>query len=122
MPELDRKRYVIATGFAFSEPDVNFDANKPFRACLLCGRVFQPSDEVNTVERREGWAVTHAKRCHTEREHHLLYLSGLTMTPEAAHKLAAFGLIPVSDMVLNEEAASALMESHPTPEREVERY
>jgi hypothetical protein len=50
----------------------------------------------------------------------MLKISGLTMTPEAAHKLAAFGLIPISDMVLNEEVASALMESHPVPSSEVE--
>lgn len=111
-----RNKYILAVGFAFSDPDVNFNAALPFRACLLCGRVFQCSD----LERRDKWAQIHARRSHTQTEHYMLMLSGLVMTAEAAQRLAAFGIIPISDMVLNEEVEAALLEAPSRATQEVE--
>jgi hypothetical protein len=37
------------------------------------------------------------------------------MTPEAANKLAAFGLLPILDMVEDEEVQIALFESNSMP-------
>jgi hypothetical protein len=107
-----------------------FDPSKTFRACLICGDVFQsftdrldsPTlNEINSAHgRREVWAKEHALR-HTSKEHLMLKLSGLTMTPEAANKLAAFGLLPITDMAkFNDEISSALFESNPVPKDDAE--
>jgi len=109
-------RYLIGVGFALSEPDANWDINKPWVCCLLCGRVFQSLSD----SRRRLWSEVHSRRSHTQAEHIALYQSGLTMTAEAAYRLAAFGIIPISDMVLNEEVASALLEAPAQIQQEVE--
>ena len=109
---------------------MDFDPSKPFRACLICGDVFQSwTDrlesptirEINSAYgKREVWAKCHALR-HTSREHLMLRQSGLTMTPEAANKLAAFGLLPISNMAkFDDEMSSALFESRPVPEKDSE--
>lgn len=109
---------------------MEFDPDKPFRACLLCGDVYQsgldrtpnPTDNQIAVAAhyRQVWAEGHAKMQHKELEHRLLQISGMSMTPEAANKLAAFGLLPITDMAkFDEEIASALMESHPIPKDDV---
>lgn len=117
----------IASGLAVGLHllDIEFDPNKPFRACLICGRVYQtPLDRAGTnpewaLHNREAWAANHAK-AHSDREHHMLRISGLSMTPEAASKLAAYGVIPVLDAVTNEETAAALLESSPIPQDDAE--
>lgn len=114
-PRNKRPRYVLGTGFALSEPDADFDANKPSRACLLCGAVFQSTDAIE----RQLWAEKH-KKTHTQFEHDLLAMSGLVMTAQAAHRLAAYGIIPLSDMVTNEEVEAALLEAPSQMTKEVE--
>jgi hypothetical protein len=101
-----------------------FDPAKDYRACLICGEIFQSFldrleyrdlDVVADARRfRDEWARKHAKQ-HSEKEHHLLAISGNTMTPEAANKLAAFGLLPILDMVEDEEVQIALFESNSVP-------
>jgi predicted component of type VI protein secretion system len=66
-------------------------------------------------QNRDAWAKTHAYT-HTVQEHRQLKLSGRTMTPEAANKLAAYGVIPIVDMVLSDEHSAALRESKAVPE------
>jgi len=119
---------MISSGFAVglqSLEGLNFEPDKPFRACLICGRVFQSEldrsglNELWALENREAWAAKHAK-AHSDREHHMLRISGLSMTPEAAKKLAAYGVIPVLDAVTNNETEQALFESSPIPQDDAE--
>jgi len=117
---------LIASGYAVGLSYLEgfrFRADKPFRACLLCGEVYQTEDDrlelpVSAIG-RQAWADGHAKT-HSDREHLLLKLSGNSMTPEAANRLAAFGIIPVSDMVLSEEHEAALRESNSMPTDDAE--
>lgn len=95
---------------------LEFDINRPYTGCRICGTVFQskldrtfrtPAFEFQASEKRRIWSLKHA-RTHSRREHELLMLSGAWCTPEAAHKFAALGIIPVTDMVLNEGVRDAL--------------
>lgn len=119
----------IATGMAVGLeylPNLKFRANKPYRACLICGTVYQtdadraiePNSSIDVIaqakERRDLWAVGHAKE-HSNKAHNMLRVSGMMMTPEAAHKLAAFGLISVTDMIMVPEISNALFESSAIP-------
>lgn len=112
-------------------PGLEFDLQCPYTYCRICGSIFQsPYDretkpdspamlvDAATAMRRE-WSYNHASS-HTSLEHMLLELSGLWLLAEAAHKLAAFGIIPVSDMVLNPEIADALATSKPIPVNDAE--
>jgi hypothetical protein len=122
--------HLIGTGFTQRIEGMVFDPSRDYRACLICGDVFQssldrapyPTDRIrNTAKKlRDNWAKKHA-RSHTQKEHAMLKASGMTMTPEAAHKLAAYGLIPVSDMAkFDSEITAALAESHPVPSADAE--
>lgn len=128
---------LLGTGFAQNFEDLDFDPGKDYVACLLCGAVFQskldrakaPLGLYTTEEslrhhaqdKRNDWAERHARNSHKPLEHHLLKLSGLTMTPEAANKLAGYGLLPLTDMsTFNEEVSSALLESRPKPNSDCE--
>lgn len=117
--------HIVASGFALPIEGLEFDSTKPHRACLLCGAVYQPelarqlpgNYQVPILLQR--WANMH-KNKHPTREHLALRASGRSMTPEAAHKLAAYGIIPVSDMVLDAETEAALRESSPMPTEDAE--
>jgi hypothetical protein len=105
--------------------------DREFAACRICGDIFQPRKNIETpdeaytdtimfqatIEIRQ-WRNDHNLR-HPPHEHILLAQSGLTMTPEAAHKLAPFGLVPVAD-VDNKEVADALREAPRAPVDDVE--
>jgi hypothetical protein len=117
---------LIGSGFAVglsSLTNFEFKPDKPFRACLICGDVYQTeADRDNNplgAIRRQAWADRHAQT-HTDREHRMLMLSGNTMTPEAANKLAAYGVIPIADMVLSNEHEMALFESKAIPVNDAE--
>jgi len=96
---------------------------------MICGAIFQskldhtvnqgelPHNSLKASrakELRERWSEQHRKS-HPESEHKQLRKSGRAMTPEAAHKLAAFGIIPITDMVTDNEVEYALMESSAIP-------
>jgi hypothetical protein len=85
--------------------------DREFAACRICGAFFQSrlnievgdveyandpdiqiAAKVETVE----WRIRHNKK-HPDHVHLAFIASGLTFTPEAAHKLAPFGLVPVAD-------------------------
>lgn len=95
-------------------PNLTFDPEVSYTYCRLCGAVFQDPDTIN----RRDWSFKHARK-HSYRQHRLLQLSGRWLTPEAAYVLAAFGVVPVSDMVLDDEVADALAKSSPTPVEDV---
>jgi len=130
---LTRRLRLVGTGFTSglkTLPGLQFDPEFPYTACLLCGEVYQSvidrkvpagATPINSLlakvakERRDVWARSHAAQEHTTREHTQLALSGRTMTPEAAFTLAAFGLIPLIDMVIDEEVSDALARSNAIP-------
>lgn len=123
---------LFGTGFAQRIQGMDFDPSCDYRACLICGAVYQSkldrspvAPQALTRAMRQRWADKHAKT-HPELEHKLLRVSGMSMTPAAANKLAAFGLLPISDMMSDLIAAeydiadrgevlSALFESSPIP-------
>lgn len=117
---------VILTGLAVGHtyiPGLIFDKNKTWCCCFICGTMFQSDlDRTGVTEqevaqaayKRRLWRATHARK-HTIREHELLKASGNAMTPEAANRLAAFGVISMIDAVLSDEINHALFESSPIP-------
>jgi len=107
--------HLIATGFAFNDDELKFDPNYPYSGCLICGAVYQTDlDRLGESEfakaGRTRWSQTHARK-HTRLQHMALRNSGRTCTPEAAQRLAAFGVISLTDLVLDDESKSALGES-----------
>jgi len=107
--------------------------DRPLAACRLCGRIFQPwafthkTDLEYSIDmdmQQEGhalirrWREMHNNR-HSAHEHLALAESGLTLTPEAAQKLAPFGFVPVGDAEVP-EIAQALREAPRAPEDDVE--
>lgn len=111
---------------------LEFTPRTSYVCCRLCGKVFQSRldrqqlEEPNNVELniaayrlRQTWAQKHAK-LHSEKAHAALRSSGLFCTPEAANKLAAFGIIDLEQLAGNEEFASAYAESSAMPSDDAE--
>jgi hypothetical protein len=118
-----------------------FDSNKPFTYCGICGAVFQHEADRSPIKvfqrqkadfsyrlenvalfalgERKRWSQKHAK-LHSSTEHRLLALSGRHLTPEAQHKLAAFGVIDVKGLVLDDEIEHALNSSSAVPQNDAE--
>ena len=112
--------------------------DRDFAACRICGAVYQswlnttPSDEeyaadpliavAAEIENKE-WRKKH-NRLHSEKEHRLFRQSGLMFTPEAAHRLAPFGLVPLNDTTpinpYQDETTDALASSPRAPTDDVE--
>jgi len=67
-------------------------------------------EEFQLLEALQHWAIRHSKT-HPEKEHLLLRASGRTCTPEAAQKLANYGIVPLSDAALDQEVSIALLEA-----------
>lgn len=130
-------RYVLLESYSHDGlTNFEFDVNKPYRCCLLCGVVFQsPVDrsadsnhrypsmlEAFSAEReRSEWANQHAK-LHTEKEHADFNKSGRFCTPEAAMKLVPLGIAPVSDIVLSAEHEHAGAVAPRTPIEDAEDH
>jgi len=111
---------------------VNFDfyPDRDHTFCRICGTIFQAeitkADDYDTPgnvlfaygERRE-WSHKHSLT-HTATQHRQLAESGHFITPEAAHRLAAYGIAPIGDMVFSDEHAKACLESSSLPTDNVE--
>ena len=120
------KLAILGTGFNFGLEDLaglEFDINKPWRCCCICGAVYQSKADRTAnseteiweaAQKRAIWAINHAK-VHSLSQHRSLRRSGLICTPEAAHSLAAFGILPMSDMANSDEMSEALRESRAIP-------
>lgn len=101
-----------------------FDPSKNHAGCGICGEVFQSNlDRLQTptyeeymraLDKRTEWRIKHA-RTHTPAQHRQLHISGLFALPEAATKLAAFGIIPLTDTVRHDEIGHALFEAPRAP-------
>lgn len=120
------QEHVILTGLAVGHeliPGLIFDVHRTWSCCFICGAMFQSDlDRTGTTDkevaqaayRRKLWRATHARK-HTIQQHELLKASGNAMTPEAAKRLAAFGVISMIDAVLSDEINHALFESSAIP-------
>ena len=103
---------------------MEFDPSCTHAGCGICGEVFQSaldrlkSPTVGEWHRALGmrteWRIAHA-RTHTTAEHRQLRVSGLFALPEAAQKLASYGIIPLTDTVRHDEISHALFESPRAP-------
>lgn len=98
---------------------IEFDPDQPYRCCLLCGAIYQPPTARNTGVARQLWAEIHAKS-HSEDEHASLANSGRFCTPEAAFRLAPFGVFSLTDLALDNEVMHALKEAPRAPINDVE--
>lgn len=67
----------------------------------------------DATDRRKRWRELHERRYHTEVEVESLLKTGFAMTPEAAHKLAPFGITPLGNM--HEEIVDALFTAPRAP-------
>jgi hypothetical protein len=134
--DLLKVRQVVAQGYAFFLPDeMEFDPDKPYTGCLLCGEVFQsrmdrrvpPGHEPHNSmiaklaqEHRRNWAKSHSSKKHTETERRQHRMSGRFAMPEAAQNLAAMGLFSVIDIVIDNEVQDALAKAPNLPRNDVE--
>lgn len=109
-----------------------FDVNAPYAGCALCGALYQTNQDRQLTQtpraplwwllkeaadsRRLRWRKLHTRRYHTTKEVETFEKwrleTGFAFTPEAANKLAAFGI--VSNHV-NDDLHRALIESSPLP-------
>src|SRR5687768_17780246 len=116
-----------------------FDPKKDHAYCRICGCVYQtdydrsPELFKDSIEfagsifllgryaesLRNHWSLRHSNT-HSDQEHRHLALSGEWLTPEAAHKLAGFGIIDVAGSVTNPEIEAAYRESSPVPTNDAE--
>lgn len=113
---------------------LTINKDREFAACRICGAIFQswlnttavsdeeykadPALELAAALETMEWRRNHNLK-HSEATHRAFRASGLTFTPEAAHKLAPFGLVPVDD-ALAPEHACALLEAPRAPVDDVE--
>jgi hypothetical protein len=113
-----------------------FHPKAAFSGCCICGSVFQspldrkvyagyatPQEQVQATVARRNWSQHHARTQHTQKEHDDLAASGRFCTPEAAYKLAPYGIVTLSDSfheenrVAQEEAKRLPSQApeHPVP-------
>lgn len=122
-------------------PGLKFRPDRDHSYCGICGAVFQseadrdpvgvyqqdPAQfshrlanvEIHARNLRQQWRLTHSKT-HPQRAHNSLRLSGRHVTPEAAEKLAAFGIISLTDLVMDDEVSHALRLSKAVPKDDAE--
>jgi len=110
--------------------------DREFAACRICGAIFQPWLNTDTSDQEyalnpeialaasieiQQWRNKHNLK-HSSKEHLALAHSGLTMTPEAANRLAPFGLVPLADVEgrYGDEIVQALAEAPRAPTDDVE--
>jgi len=140
-PQMPAKKRALLDHSIVGQKETSLTVRKDrnLAACRMCGDIFQPlyfieaTDEqfnqtdMDTLSKKfqaeqeiMSWRVRHNRK-HTEKEHFDFATSGLTFTPEAAKKLAPFGLVPVGDLtVVNSEVGQALAEAPRLPNDDVE--
>lgn len=128
-----RRPVILDHSIVGQEQLTNFELRKDreYAACRICGDIFQsgiaihrgtldytPIDRAAVAVETHNWRQQHNKQ-HTEKEHAQLALSGLFFTPEAAHRLAPYGIVAMTDLS-SDEMVSAMREAPRAPVREVE--
>ena len=71
-----------------------------------------------STERRQRWRRLHEWRYHTQNEIDNFAKTGFALTPEAAHKLAPYGIVPTGNM--HEEIVDALATAPRAPINDAE--
>ena len=118
-----------------SATTLSINKNREYAACRICGAIFQswlntnqvsdeeykadPSLELAAALETMEWRRNHNRK-HSERTHRAFRATGRTMTPEAANKLAPFGLVAINDALLDNDIACALFEAPRAPTNDVE--
>lgn len=124
-------KQLYTTGMAVGLQELEgltFDISKPYIFCRLCGAIRQTNLDRNAVSQeklldsllaRREWSLKHA-RIHPEHQHKSLERSKRFLTPEAAHRLAAFGIVDLVGLSIDDEMidAYALSKSVPTDDAE----
>ena len=100
--------------------------DREFAACRICGDIFQPWLNTDTPDHEYNseirlaasievleWRSKHNSK-HSDAEHIRFNRSGRTLSPEAAIRLAPFGLVPIGDSD-DAEIAQALAEAPRAP-------
>jgi hypothetical protein len=116
-------------GFVGAPEGLVFKPNRDHVACGVCGKVYQhPNSRLDAptsgetlrafVARRE-WSLKHAKT-HSSTQHRQLALSGRKVTPEAAALLVTYGVIPLTDIVMDAEHRHAARTAPRAPIDDVE--
>lgn len=113
------------------QTSLSFRKDRRYAGCRLCGVLFQPRAAIETPDDRytlalqvrveaeiADWRKKHSRQ-HPDREHLSFSASNLTFTPEAANRLAPFGLVPIGDGE-DPEIAVALLEAPRAPVDDVE--
>lgn len=105
--------------------------DREWAGCRICGATFQANKAIKTpndlytrevelevaIETRE-WRTKHAG-IHSSSVHESFQRSGRTFAPDAALKLAPFGIVPIED-ASDPEVAQALLEASRAPFNDVE--
>lgn len=114
----------------------NFELRKDreYAFCRICGDIFQsrvalvagniewvldPLLKLATSLETKEWQAKHNKR-HPDHVHKSFAMSGRFLSPEAAHKLAPYGVAPLSDMIFDAECEHAVSTAPRAPVAEVE--
>ena len=114
---------MIGRGFligASALTNFKFDQSRPYAGCRICGELYQ-SDE-NRLGSSNGiqeWRTSHNK-LHNEREHINFIRSNRSFTPEAAQRLASFGIIDFGGLLTEPELTHAYATAPATPLNDVE--
>lgn len=110
---LDRKLLRFTEQRNMKSPHRN--GNRPKHTPYQKDLIDRTALAANTL--RKEWASTHAKT-HTEAQHHALRISGQFCTPQAAERLAPYGIFPLNST--NEELDDAMFEAPRAPLNDVE--
>lgn len=94
-----------------------FDPERSFTYCRICGDLYQAPcfNERLAIELRLAWSKQHARK-HTLKQHANLVLSRRWLMPEAAYRLAPYGVVDLVGLTLDDEVASAYAEAKGQPE------
>lgn len=121
----------MVNGPFFQPSGMSFDSTRDYVYCRICGVIYQPplnripspdytaQVQLAALILRKEWSQKHAKQ-HTSAQHRQLQLSGRHCTPEALQRLVPFGIIPVSDIVFDEESEHAGLTAARAPFDDVE--
>lgn len=123
-PHKPREPLLLSTPVGLNSLGAEFDPHAPFSACRLCGALYQtdrdrqcknyvisgliydvdgrwfgPAYAIDILDkctaRRNRWRELHERRYHSLSEIEAFAKTGHALTPEAAHRLAPYGIAPL---------------------------
>lgn len=144
-PHSPNEPVMFTTPIGLKSLGSEFNPEAPYSGCRLCGALYQsaldreakrllemgvlyeivddvfggPTYAVKVLDdanaRRERWRTLHERRYHDEEEIAALQVTGNAFTPEAANKLAPFGIIPLGSGYDDKDVAAALLDAPRAP-------